>query len=99
VSRTIAFEWDQWKVQKNEIKHGASRLEAESAFYDPRYKLFKDTRHSTSRETRYLLYGKSIENRVLMAGFTARGARIRIITARPGSRKERRIYEEGKQER
>lgn len=87
------FDWDQWNVQKNEDKHGVSRLEAESAFYDPRYRLFADRRHSTSREARYVLYGRSLEARVLMVGFTRRGRRIRVITARPASRKERRIYE------
>jgi hypothetical protein len=32
--------------------------------------------------------------RLLTVGFTLRGARVRVITARPASRKERRIYEE-----
>lgn len=96
--RVIEFDWDQWNVQKNEIKHGVSRLEAESAFYDPQYKMFEDIRHSTSSEARYLLYGRSLENRVLMVGFTVRGVRVRVITARPASRKERRIYE-GEKER
>ena len=98
MARVIEFDWDQWNVQKNEINHGVSRLEAESAFYDPEYKMFEDIRHSTSREARYLLYGRSLENRVLMAGFTVRGARVRVITARPASRKERRIYEAEKEE-
>jgi uncharacterized DUF497 family protein len=97
VPRVIEFDWDQWNVQKNEIKHGVSRLEAESAFYDPQYKMFEDIRHSTSSEARYLLYGRSLENRVLMVGFTVRGVRVRVITARPASRKERRIYEGEKQ--
>lgn len=88
----IAFDWDQWNVQKNESKHGVSRLEAESAFYDPDYRLFEDRRHSSHNEARYILYGRSLEARVLMVGFTRRGNKIRIITARPASRKERRIY-------
>jgi len=90
--RPLAFDWDQWNVQKNESKHGVSRLEAESAFHDPAYKLFADQKHSTSREKRYILYGKSLENRVLMIGFTMRRGRVRIITARAASRKERVIY-------
>lgn len=94
VIREIEFDWDQWNVQKNEVKHGVSRLEAESAFHDPRYRLFQDRIHSTPRESRYLLYGRSLENRVLTVGFTLRGSRVRVITARPASRKERRIYEE-----
>ena len=91
--KTIVFEWDQWNLQKNERKHGVSHLEAESAFYDPLYKMFEDISHSTGSERRYILYGKSMENRVLMIGFTVRSNRIRIITARPASRKERGVYE------
>jgi uncharacterized protein len=93
VSEFIKFDWDQWSIQKNEIKHGVGRLEAESAFYDPSYKLYRDVKHSTSNEARCILYGKSLENRVLMIGFTARGALVRMITARTASQKERRIYE------
>jgi len=93
VARTIRFEWDQWNVQKNETKHGVSALEAESAFYDPSYRLFADGEHSTSIEKRFVLYGRSLENRVLMIGFTVRGTLVRVITARPASRRERKIYE------
>jgi uncharacterized DUF497 family protein len=89
----IVFDWDQWNAQKNEEKHGVSRLEAESAFYDPHVRLFEDRRHSSRRETRYILYGRSLEARVLMVGFTHRGGRVRVIAARPASRKERRVYE------
>ena len=89
----IVFEWDQWNVQKNEQKHGVSRLEAESVFYDPRARLFEDRRHSRPRETRYILYGRSLEARVLMIGFTRRGGKVRVITARPASRRERDVYE------
>ena len=92
MTRTVRFEWDQWNLQKNETKHGVSRLEAESAFYNPQYKLFQDLKHSTQHEVRYILYGKSVENRVLMVGFALRGALVRIIAARPASRKERSIY-------
>ena len=40
----------------------------------------------SARETRYILYGRSLEARVLMIGFTHRGGRVRVITARPASR-------------
>ena len=89
----IAFDWDQWNVQKNELKHGVSRLEAESAFYDSRHRLFEDQEHSTSRERRYILFGRGLESRVLMVGFTLRANRVRVITARPASRRERKIYD------
>lgn len=93
VSLKIQLDWDQWNVQKNEARHGVSRLEAESAFFDPGYKLFKDLKHSTAREARYILFGRSLENRILMVGFTVRGARVWAITARHASRKERQMYE------
>lgn len=96
VAREIVFDWDQWNIQKNELKHGVSHAEAESAFFDPAYKLFEDEKHSSKKEKRFVLYGKSIENRVLMVGFTVRFSKVRIITARPASSKERMIYEEKK---
>lgn len=94
MSALIVFEWDQWNLQKNERKHGVSTLEAESAFFDPDYFLASDQRHSSALEERFILYGKSSENRILMVGFTRRGGRVRVITARGASRNERNIYEE-----
>ena len=88
----MQFEWDQWNVQKNEIKHGVSAREAESAFHDPKYRLFADEKHSTPTEPLYILYARGSEARVLMVGFTVRGQRVRIITARPASQRERGIY-------
>ena len=92
--KEIRFEWDLWNVQKNEVKHGVSALEAESCFYDADVGIFGDFKHSTREEKRFILYGRSMESRVLMVGFTMRKGRVRIITARPASRKERGIYEE-----
>lgn len=92
----ISFDWDLWNVQKNEIKHGVSALEAESCFYDEKHKIYKDEVHSTAGEKRYILYGHSLEGRILMIGFTVRKKKIRVITARSASRKERKVYEEQK---
>ncbi len=92
--KDLRFDWDLWNVQKNEVKHGVSALEAESCFYDTEVKIYEDAVHSTVRERRYILYGKSMESRVLMVGFTVRRGKVRIITARSASRKERKIYEE-----
>lgn len=89
----LKFDWDLWNVQKNEVKHGVSALEAESCFYDQDLKIFEDLKHSTDREKRFILYGKSMEARVLMVGFTIRRQKARIITARTASRKERSVYE------
>lgn len=92
----LEFDWDQWNIQKNELKHGISKLEAESLFFDEHLVLFPDKVHSTGTEKRYIVYAASITNRVLMCAFTLRGKKIRIISVRQSSKKERDIYEEEK---
>jgi uncharacterized DUF497 family protein len=89
----IGFDWDQWNIQKNEEKHGISSLEGESIFYDPNLKIFADQKHTTTKEGRWIAYGKGVYHRVLMAAFTVREGNIRIISARMASRKERNVYE------
>ncbi len=91
--KKISFDWDQWNIQKNEIKHGISALESESAFYDGKLKIFDDLKHSTAKEKRWICYGKSAYHNILMVAFTIRRNKIRIISARKTSQKERNIYE------
>ena len=88
----IAFDWDQWNIQKNEQKHGISRLEAESIFFDRDFVIFKDQIHSSEKEFRWIGYGTSLQKRVLMCAFTLRNKKVRIISCRNASRKERDIY-------
>jgi len=92
VMREVQFDWDQWNIQKNEIKHGISMLEAESTFFDNKHIIFEDIKHSTN-EKRYILFGMSTYNNILMIAFTIRNSKIRIISARKTSKKERSIYE------
>ncbi|WP_457562600.1 BrnT family toxin [Caminibacter pacificus] len=95
----LDFDWDQWNIQKNEIKHGVARLEAESTFFDNELLIYNDLKHSTKKEKRYICFGLSIRNRILMIAFTIRSKKIRVISARPASKKERKIYEEQKNKR
>ena len=37
----LEFDWDQWNIQKNELKHGVSKLEAESLFYNEDFILYE----------------------------------------------------------
>lgn len=92
----LAFDWDQWNIQKNEIKHSISALEAETTFYDKKLIIFNDIKHSTKKERRWICYGKSSYHNMLMIAFTIRKNKIRIITARKVSKKEREIYENQK---
>jgi uncharacterized protein len=92
----LQFDWEQWNIQKNEEKHGVSRLEAESIFFDKDFVVYEDIKHSTEKEKRLISYGLSIQNRVMMCAFTIRNKKIRIISCRTASKKERAVYEKQK---
>ena len=87
------FEWDEGNTRKSVDKHAVRPLEAEEVFADPRLLIVQDVRHSHD-EARYQALGKSAAGRGLFVAFTFRenGTRIRIISSRPMSRKERAIY-------
>jgi uncharacterized DUF497 family protein len=90
----FAFEWDPQKAIENERKHGVTFDEAATAFGDPFGVVVDDPRHSVG-EARLALLGYSQANRLLAVMFTERGDRIRLISARAATRRERRNYEEG----
>jgi hypothetical protein len=89
----ILFEWDPVKAQNNLTKHRVTFDEASTAFEDKLSITIHDPLHS-SIEDRFVLFGNSRLNRVLVVVHTDRGDRIRIISARIATRKERRYYEE-----
>ena len=90
----LTFEWDARKAAANRTKHGVSFDEALTVFADPLGRLDEDEHHSVS-EPRLVLLGRSGSNRLLVVMFTDRGPeRIRLISARPATRSERRQYEE-----
>jgi len=89
------FEWDTRKAAVNRTKHGVSFEEAETVFGDPDALDGPDLRHS-DEESRFLRLGRAATGRVLIVAYTVRrrdhGERIRIISARRASRKERAAY-------
>ena len=89
----LIFEWDADKAQSNERKHGVTFEEASTVFADPLASTIHDPDHSED-EDRYLSLGLSSKNRVLVVSFTDRDEKIRIISARVASRRERKQYEE-----
>lgn len=96
IPEPIRFEWDKGNIDKNFKKHGITNEEAEEVFTDERLLVSEDKRHSNKTEKRYQLLGKTEEGKVLFISFTVRTEKIRIISARPASRKERKKYEETK---
>jgi hypothetical protein len=87
----MQFEWNEYKAQQNERKHGVSFQEALTCFYDPRQVAFYDTDHS-AEEDREILLGHSRQGRLLVVCYTLRGDLIRLISARRATRKEAQDY-------
>ena len=88
------FEWDEKKATANQRKHGVSFDEAGSVFFDPLAVSGSDPDHSTD-ETRYITFGLSSLERLIVVSHTYRPRSIRIISARLMTRNERQMYEKG----
>jgi uncharacterized DUF497 family protein len=88
----LFFEWDPEKAKRNLEIHGISFDEASTAFGDTLSLTIYDPLHSED-EDRFILIGNSYKNRLLVAVHTERGNRIRIISARTATKKEREYYE------
>ena len=69
-------------------------MKASTVFGDVLSVSGRDLEHS-ARENRLITFGLSSHGQVLAVAHTDRGGVIRIISARPATRKEKRIYEEG----
>jgi uncharacterized DUF497 family protein len=94
----MMFEWDAEKDRRNLIKRGVSFDEAATAFGDPMGLDGLDVAHSID-EFRYLRVAASTLGHILTIAYTVRSQahgtqKIRIISARKASRKEKRAYQE-----
>ena len=90
----MQFEWDPHKGAANLRKHGVSFEEASTVFEDDLSLTGDDPDHSAS-EARFVTFGLSSRGRLLVVSHTERGERIRIVSARPATHSERKLYEEG----
>jgi len=89
----MEFQWDPQKAIKNIQKHDVSFVEAATVFGDKLSITIFDPDHSDD-EDRNITIGWSNHQRLLMVAHTERGNKIRIISARELTRKEREAYEE-----
>ncbi|MCI0333190.1 MAG: BrnT family toxin [Planctomycetes bacterium] len=92
----MEFEWDDQKAARNLTKHGVSFQEAATVFGNPLAMTYYDPDHSQD-EDRFLTVGHSSAGGLLIVSHTDREDRVRIISARRATRKERKAYEEGQQ--
>ena len=87
------FEWNPNKAESNFRKHGVSFQEAATVFGDNLGITVYDPDHSRD-EDRFITIGWSERRRLLMVSHTDWEDRIRIISARELTPRERKDYEE-----
>ena len=90
----MRFEWDNNKAESNILKHGITFEGAVTVFADP-YLLFTEDSKNSLREEREWAIGESEKGSILVVIFTMRDEKIRIISARKATKRERKRYEEG----
>lgn len=90
----MRLEWNPKKATANLRKHGVSFEEASTVFEDDLSLTGEDPDHSVD-EDRLVTFGLSNKGRLLVVSHTDRQDRIRIISARPATRSERKLYELG----
>lgn len=88
----MKFEWDPDKASSNATKHGVDFAEASTVFRDPLELTIADPGHSID-EYRFISLGRALSGRLVIVSYTERDQRIRIISAREATPRERRQYE------
>jgi len=83
------FEWYADKAAANAIRHGVTFEEAVTVFLDLDYLLVR----AALEPERFVAIGMSSLARVLFLVHCERGEKVRIISARRATRREREAYE------
>ena len=83
-------EWDERKAASNLKKHGIDFADAATVLYDERAQTI---RGDEAGEERYVTLGVDALARVLVVVYTWRGDRVRLISARSATLRERQEYE------
>ena len=89
----LRYEWDLAKADQNRAKHGVDFADAALALQDPLALTLQDP--DSEAEVRFVTMGSDPLGRLLVVAFTWRGERIRIISARRATRRERHQYRKG----
>jgi uncharacterized DUF497 family protein len=86
----VEFEWDPDKAASNLRKHRVRFAEAVTVLEDQAALSMRD---DTADEDRFAAVGMDSLGRILVVIYSVRGARIRIISARKATKRERSQYE------
>jgi len=85
------FRFDPKKAASNLKKHGVSFADAEGVFYDPLAIHMEDP--DAESEERFIATGMGSAGQILVVIYTLRGEEIRLISVRPATRREVKVYE------
>jgi len=88
----LEFEWDSEKARRNLRKHSISFREGMMVFNDVFAITYYDDAHSR-HEQRFLTLGLSDLGRVLVISHSMVDEKVRLISARKATRRERELYE------
>lgn len=91
VANLDGFDWSGGNAEKNWKRHGVAPAEEEQVFFNTPLLWGEDAAHSDT-ERRFYALGQTDEGRALFIAFTMRARRLRVVSARDMSRKERRAY-------
>ncbi len=91
IDQSKRFDWDKGNVEKNITKHTVTPYECEETFFNEPF-VEEIPTIETRKEQRYYAFGITNQWRKLTIVFTLRNEKIRIISARDMSRKEKRNY-------
>jgi uncharacterized DUF497 family protein len=89
--RLEGFQWDDGNAEKKRVRHEVSQAECEQLFLNRPIVVTVDEEHSKI-EQRFAALGHADSGRQLTVVFTVRGTLLRVISARPMSRRERGMY-------
>jgi uncharacterized DUF497 family protein len=89
----IEFEWDEQKFTSNLNKHGIDLNEAVTIWGDLTSLELHDHLHSVEEE-RWIRIGFSNAGTLLVATYTERETRLRLISARKATQSEAKQYHE-----
>jgi uncharacterized DUF497 family protein len=89
----VEVEWNPGKAAANLRKHGVDFADAAEVLYD---ELAVTVPDDDPDEDRSITIGVDPLGRLLVVVYTWRRGRVRLISARRATRRERRQYEEGR---
>ena len=91
----IGFDWDDANQFKNAIKHGIDYKRIEEVFFNEPLLVIEDFYHSDN-ECRCAAFGYDDHQTKIIVIFTTRMKKIRVISAREMTKKEKTFYENNK---